>query len=120
MENTNLSITESSCVVRSTDATKGRTRTVAPGTTAARHLHYGRIILDAGDEPLSFTTGEQETGLVCLKGRAQINTSGESYELTRYDSLYIPRDSKVEVRPSTEGCDLAEISAPVDHQRSEE
>src|ERR1041384_1383165 len=115
MENTNHSITESSCVIRDTHASKGRTRAAAPGVTAARHLHYGRIILDAGDGPLNFATGEQETGLICLKGQATVKTSGESFELTRYDSLYIPRDAEVEVRPSSEGCDLAEISAPVDH-----
>lgn len=115
MTTTSHTITESSCVVRDTHASKGRTRAVTPGTTAARHLHYGRIILDAGDQPLSFATGEQETGLICLKGQAQVKTGGESFELTRYDSLYIPRDAEVEVRPSSEGCDLAELSAPVDH-----
>ena len=116
MENTNHSITESSCVVRGTNASKGRTRAVAPGTTAARHLHYGRIILDARDQPLKFTTGEQETGLVCLQGRATIKTSGQAFELTKYDSLYIPRDAEVEVSPSSEGCDLAELSAQVDNK----
>src|SRR5262249_2926726 len=52
-------ITAESCVVRATDARKGRSRSVAPGTTAARNLYYGRIILDAGadSEPVRFTTG---------------------------------------------------------------
>jgi len=116
MTTTNHTITESSCVVRDTHASKGRTHAVAPGTTAARHLHYGRIILDAGDQSLSFATGEQETGLICLKGQATVKTGGESFELKQYDSLYIPRDAAVEVSPSSEGCDLAEISAQVDKQ----
>jgi 5-deoxy-glucuronate isomerase len=115
MEITSHAITESSCVVRGTHASKGRTSAVAPGATAARHLHYGRIILEAGDGPLSFATKAQETALICLKGRAEVKTNGESFELSRYDSLYIPRDAEVEVSPSSEGCDLAEISAPVDH-----
>ncbi len=34
------------CVVRATHARKGRTRSLDPTTTAARNLHYGRIVLD--------------------------------------------------------------------------
>ena len=113
METTNDPISAESCVVRSTDSRKGRTRSIAPGTTAARHLHYGRIILDARDEPISFSTGEHETSLICLKGNATVSVKGDTFELGLYDSLYIPRDSEAEVAPRSEGCDLAEISSPV-------
>jgi 5-deoxy-glucuronate isomerase len=106
-------ITAESCVVRGTNTRKGRTRSVGPGSTAARHLHYGRIILDAGDPRLRFDTGDQETSLICLKGRASVVCEGNSFDLGQYDSLYIPRDSNVEVSPESEGCDIAEISAPV-------
>jgi 5-deoxy-glucuronate isomerase len=113
MEITKQPITTEGCVLRSTDSRKGRTRSVAPETTAARHLHYGRIILDSGDGPVRFATAEHETSLICLKGHATINVEGRSFELGRYDSLYIPRDSEVEVAARMEGCDLAEISSPV-------
>ena len=113
METTNDPISAESCVVRSTDSRKGRTRSIAPGTTAARHLHYGRIILDARDGPISFSTGEHETSLICLKGNATVSVKGDTFELGLYDSLYIPRDSEAEVAPRSEGCDLAEISSPV-------
>lgn len=113
METTNDPITAESCVVRNTNSRKGRTRSIAPGTTAARHLHYGRIILDAGDEPIRFSTGEHETSLICLKGNAAVNVEGDAFELGLYDSLYTPRDSDLAVAPRTEGCDLAEISSPV-------
>ena len=33
--------------------------------------------------------------------------------MTPYDALYVPRDTAVSVAPSSQGCDLAEISAPV-------
>ena len=33
--------------------------------------------------------------------------------LARYDALYIPRDATFSVTPGAEGCDLAEIAAPV-------
>jgi 5-deoxy-glucuronate isomerase len=110
-------ITAESCVVRATHSQKGRTRAITPGATAARHLHYGRIILDPGDAPLSFATEGHETSLVCLKGRAQVTVGEASFQLERYDALYIPRDSQVEVAAGAEaGCDLAEISAPVANQ----
>ena len=106
-------IAPGTCVVRNTAARKGRTRSVAPGTTAARHLHYGRIILDAGDAPLHLDTGTLETGFIGLNGGATIQVDGTTYALNRYDSLYVPRDSSVEVAPGAHGCDLAEIAAPV-------
>lgn len=114
MEITKHPITDETCVVRNTAARKGRTRSVAPGTTSARHLHYGRVILDAGDEPVRFATERHETSLICLKGRATVTASGSSFELGCYDSVYIPRDSEVKVAPLNESCDVAEISAPVD------
>src|SRR5437762_5755051 len=97
------------CVVRKTAARKGRTRSVEPGKTAARHLNYGRIILDGEDTPLKFETGSHETGLVCLKGSATVKTGDNEYPLNRYDALYLPRDTGLEIQPGVEGCDLAEI-----------
>jgi 5-deoxy-glucuronate isomerase len=102
------------CVVRGTHAHKGRTRSLDPVTTAARQLHHGRIVLDVGEAPIRFETGRLEMGLVALHGRAEVTAAGRSFVLAPYDALYVPRDSAVEVRPGTEGCDLAEIAAPVD------
>jgi 5-deoxy-glucuronate isomerase len=113
MEITNQPITAESCVVRNTNARKGRTRSIAPGATSARHLHYGRIILDAGDEPIHLSTAEHETSLICLKGGATVSVGGGTFQLGLYDSLYIPRDSEVEVAAGAEGCDIAEVSSPV-------
>ncbi len=113
METTTDPITAESCVVRDTHRQKGRTRSVTPEATAARHLHYGRIILDATDEPVRFATKDHETSLICLKGRAAVSAEGQTFELGQYDSLYIPRDADVEVAATEQGCDLAEISSPV-------
>ena len=101
------------CIVRNTAGRKGRTRAVAPGDTSMRHLHYGRIVLDPGDAAVRFATGELETGLICLDGAADVLVDGTAFDLGRYDSLYIPRDSSVEVTAAAGRCDLAEISAPV-------
>ncbi|HEU4391857.1 MAG TPA: 5-deoxy-glucuronate isomerase [Blastocatellia bacterium] len=116
MEIDNHPITTESCVVRNTNSRKGRNRALAPGKTAARYLHYGRIIIDKGDAPIKFTTDDHETSLICLKGSARVETGGSVFELGRYDSLYVPRDSSVAVAATDEGCDLAEISAPVENR----
>jgi 5-deoxy-glucuronate isomerase len=98
------------CVVRDTGARHGRHITVTPETTSARHLHFGRIVLDASDAPVTFSTGERETAFICLKGTATIKAGGMSYDLDRYDALYVPRDCAVAVSGT---CDVAELSAPV-------
>jgi 5-deoxy-glucuronate isomerase len=106
-------LTVDSCVVRNTGARKGRNTAVSPGRTAARYLHYGRIILDPGDPPLRFSTEDRETGLIGLRGAASVTAEGRRFDVGRYDALYVPRDVEVEVRPGPGGCDLAEVSAPV-------
>ena len=110
---TTETLSPSTCIVRNTAGAKGRTLAVAPGSAPTRHLHYGRIILAAGDAPLRFTTGQMETGLVCLKGSATVQAEGASCTLERYDSVYVPRDAEVVVTAGPSGADLAEIAAPV-------
>src|SRR5262249_8871042 len=94
------------CVVRNTGAHHGRRLSVPPENSAARHLHFGRIVLDAADAPLTFNNGDRESGFICLKGMANINGTN----LTRYDAMYVPRDSDVKLSGA---CDIAEVSAPV-------
>jgi 5-deoxy-glucuronate isomerase len=111
---TTAEIKRETCFVPATHKGKGRRAAVAPGTSASRYLHYGRITLGAIDAPITFENHDHETGLVCLDGAATVTTGGESFQLARYDALYIPRDSEIEVRATDDkGCDLAEISAPV-------
>jgi 5-deoxy-glucuronate isomerase len=105
------------CVVKDTHRGKGRRNAVAPGKTAARFLHYGRITLDAGEAPLTFENEDHETALICLNGKASIQVEGNSFELDKYDSVYVPRDSSITVNANNEsGCDLAEVSAPVENR----
>ncbi len=101
------------CIIRDTDARKGRTESVAPGKTAAQHLHYGRIILDGNTSALAVDTQDRETGLVSLEGEARVAVDGQSFTLKPYDALYVPRESTFSVSAGPDGCDLAEISAPV-------
>ena len=109
-------ISGETCIVRDTASRKGRTVAVSPGSTAARHLHYGRIILDAGDAPVRFDTKGLETGLIGLGGTAMVAVDGQSFNVGRFDSIYVPRDSSIAVTPGGNGCDVVEISAPVDRR----
>jgi 5-deoxy-glucuronate isomerase len=108
-----IPIQPETCIVRNTAARKGRTRSVAPGMTAARHLHYGRIILDAGADPLPVDPADHETGLVCLGGSASVRLGDDRFSLTPYDALYVPHHRPFTVEAGPAGCDLAELSAPV-------
>jgi 5-deoxy-glucuronate isomerase len=103
-------IDEQTCVVRDTANHKGRRISVRPGATAARHLHYGRIVLD-GDS-ITFSTEDRETGLIGMRGQAHVQVGDHSYDIGQYDALYVPRDCEVTVSGD---CDLAEVAAPVDH-----
>ena len=76
------------------------------------NLFYGRVILNAGDAPIEFANNDHETGLICLNGSGTVATDGQTFPMKRYDSLYIPRDSRIEVS-SDSAFDLAEISSPV-------
>jgi 5-deoxy-glucuronate isomerase len=77
-----------------------------------QHLSYGRIILDASQPAVSFQNGDQETGLICLGGNAFVKTGGQQVELGKFDAVYIPRDSAIEVSTSS-SVDLAEFSSDV-------
>ena len=107
-------ITQETCFVPETHKGTGRRNAVKPGPTASRYLHYGRITLNAGDAAEIFNSQDHEIGLICLNGAATVKTGGESYQLEQYDAVYVSRDSDVEVKPGAEGCDLAEVSAPVE------
>jgi len=108
-------IRRETCVVRETHKNAGRTLSVKPGETASRNLFYGRIIIKAGDDAITFETGERETGLICLNGSATLNAGDNEFSVSRYDAIYIPRDSDVSIS-SSEGCDFAELGSPVENQ----
>ena len=108
-------ISSATCIVRETARTRGRKIWIAPGDTAARHLHYGRIVLNPDDAPVVVDPGTRETGLICLCGEATVNVDQSTHRLAPYDAIYIPREAPFEVHAGPPGCDLAEIAAPVEH-----
>ena len=106
-------ITPETCVIFGTHLGKGRRTAVSPDNSATQYLHYGRITLATGDAAIEFENKTHETSFICLKGNAVVSVRDQTFSLSPYDALYIPRDSKIKVSGD---CDLAEISAPVENQ----
>ncbi|HKD78104.1 MAG TPA: 5-deoxy-glucuronate isomerase [Candidatus Angelobacter sp.] len=102
-------------VFRNTNRYKGRHVSVTPGNSTNKHLSYGRIILDAGTRTVAFDNGNQETGLICLSGQATVRVSQNSFDLGQYDSIYIPRDSHIQISTDLQ-VDFAEFSSDVENQ----
>lgn len=99
-------------IFRGTNNHAGRHVAVSPQNSAMKHLCYARIVLNAANPAVKFANGNQETGLICLSGQAIVKTGGKEFALEQYDSIYIPRDSNIEI--STSGsADLAEFSCEV-------
>jgi 5-deoxy-glucuronate isomerase len=102
-------------IFRKTNAHVGRKICVSPENSTMKHLEYGRIILKESQARVRFSTGTRETGLICLNGEAQIAADGATIPLSRFDAVYIPRDSDVEVHTGS-STDIAEFSAEVERR----
>ena len=102
-------------IFRNTNARKGRHISITPDNSSMKHLVYGRIILDREVPDLSFATGDSESGLICLSGKCTITAEGETNSIGQYDSIYLPRDTQVEIK-SDGNVDLVECSAQVENK----
>lgn len=100
-------------IYRGTNRQKGRHHAVTPENSSMKHLVYGRIILDDETPQVAFSTGTYETGLICLAGGCTIKANGETQRIEHRDSIYIPRDTEVEIETGGH-VDLVECSAEVE------
>jgi 5-deoxy-glucuronate isomerase len=99
-------------IVRKTNAHTGRRVCITPKNSSMTHLAYSRIILSAANPSESLSTGDRETGLICLSGEATISVDSKEIPLAQRDAIYIPRDSTVKITAKT-SADLAEFSCDV-------
>lgn len=99
-------------IFRKTNTAIGRNVFITPANSSMRRLAYARIRLNSLKAAESFSTGERETGLICLSGEANVTVDNKDVVLGRRDALYVPRDSNVTVATKTE-VDLAEFSVEV-------
>jgi 5-deoxy-glucuronate isomerase len=99
-------------VFRRTNEHPGRHIFITPDHSSMRHLAYGRIVLNSARTIESFSTGDRETGLICLSGRAVVIVDQKEIEIGQYDAVYVPRDSAVSITTNT-SVDIAEVSSDV-------
>ena len=96
-----------------THKVKGRKRLIDASNTGLEFLRFGRIVVAQGDLPVAVESGEEEIGLICLRGEGKIEIEGgETFHLRKYDALYLPLQTKGRVT-SSGFLDLAECAAPV-------
>jgi len=100
-------------IFHQTNARKGRHISITPENSAMKHLVYGRIILDQETPGVTFSTGKLETGLICLSGACIVKADGQENKIDRYDSIYLPRDTDVEITTDS-SVDLVECSSEVE------
>ncbi|HWX53581.1 MAG TPA: 5-deoxy-glucuronate isomerase [Verrucomicrobiae bacterium] len=99
-------------IFRKTNAHSGRSVVITPANSSMRHLCYARIKLDASAPEITFQTLNKETAFICLSGQAEFKVGENKFSLGKYDSVYVPRGSSVQVRGKS--ADLAEFSADVE------
>src|SRR5260370_617621 len=99
-------------IFRKTNAHTGRHVSVTPQNSTMRHLAYGRIILNSSKPSVSFSNGEREIGVLCLAGSAAVKVAGKESEIGKFDAIYVPRDSSIEIS-TNDSVDLAELSSDV-------
>ena len=99
-------------IFRKTNAHTGRHVCISPANSAMRHLTYTRTVLNSAKSSESFSTGDRETGLICLSGEATISVESQEITLAHRDALYIPRNSAVKISTKS-SADLAEFSCDV-------
>jgi 5-deoxy-glucuronate isomerase len=102
-------------IFHGTNRRKGRHVSITPENSPMKHLVYGRIILDRETPRIEFATGALESGLICLSGECTIKAESQTLALARHDSIYLPRDTEVEVSTAS-AVDLVECSAKVENK----
>ncbi len=107
--------TSDQLIFRGTNKQKGRHTSITPSNSAMKHLVYGRVMLDQEVSSVKFSTGALESGLICLSGECTVNADGQSNTLGQYDSIYLPRDTSVEITTGS-SVDLVECSAEVENK----
>lgn len=101
-----------SWLFQKTHRVKGRKRLIDSSNTSLKFLRYGRIVLQRGKNPVSINTGDEEFGLICLQGGGKVEVNGQSFEMKKYDALYLPIQTSCQIT-AQEFFDLAECAAPV-------
>ncbi len=98
-------------LLRNTAAAKGRTIVASPATSDFQYITAARIVLDASVPSVTARNPGAETTLLVLHGAGRVHVGGNTYQVERFDGVYVPRGE--EFRAETDGeLDIVEGSAP--------
>lgn len=96
---------------RGTQKVQGRKRIIHQYNTNLEFLRYGRVVFGEKGGSIDISSQDEEIGLVCLNGNGTIETEGKNYSLNKFDTLYLPKESRCTI--SSKGAfDIAECAAP--------
>jgi len=115
----------STWLIRNTAAKTGRNIVVTPENSDFRFISAGRIILKDDTRSVTARNEGAETTLLVLHGNGRVKVAGESYDVARFDGVYIPRGEEFTVEADDmldifEGSAPTELAFPAAHVRHEE
>jgi 5-deoxy-glucuronate isomerase len=99
-------------IFRKTNTHSGRSVAITPANSSMKHLCYARIKLDDTVHEVNFNTLNKEAAFICLTGQAEFKIGEKQFSLDKYDAVYVPRGSGVQIKGKS--ADLAEFSADVE------
>ncbi len=98
-------------LIKNTASEKGRTLFVTPESSDFRYISAGRIILDRETPRVSARNEGAETTLLVLHGAGRVTVGDATYDVSRFDGVYVPRGEEFTVETDGE-LDIYEGSAP--------
>lgn len=100
-------------LIRNTAANKGRTIAVTPENSDFQYISAGRIILDSETPSVTAHNEGAETTLLVLHGSGTVHVGDQTYEVSRFDGVYVPRGAEFRVE-TDDSLDIFEGSAPTE------
>jgi 5-deoxy-glucuronate isomerase len=98
---------------RNTAKHKGREIMMTPDTSAFQFLSCARTILNKDVSSASGKNDGAETTLLCLHGKGKVTVEGKSYDLARFDGIYISRGLAFTIS-TDDFIDVVEASCPTE------
>ena len=100
-------------LIRNTASKKGRNISVTPDNSDFKYISAGRIILDETEPTVTAANKGSEKVLLVLKGTGRVTVGNNTYEVGKFDGIYVPKGEEFTV--TTEGeLDIFEGSAPTE------
>lgn len=98
-------------LIRNTASRSGSYRYATRENTALQFLECGWTRLSEGVPPVSRRSGSEELSLIATRGSGTVRVEGVSFEMTKFDALFIPPDLEFSIETET-SLDIAEAAAP--------